>query len=449
MSAASVSVLSTLSILSTSFLVLMWGVCVVLCIPSLVLVVQVVSAFFAQRSSRLLAWRLQEGEGGGEGEWALPRFAVIMPAHNESQGIAQAIQSVLPQCGALGRLIVVADNCSDDTAQVARAHGAQVIERTDLQRRGKGYALDFGVRHLAATEPTPEVVVMVDADCELAPGALKTLVLYSAAHQRPVQALYLMQAPPGAGLKVRLAEFAWVVKNWVRPLGYARWGLPCQLMGTGMAFPWKLIEHAPVATGHIVEDMQLGLDLAVAGSAPLFCPWARVSSVFPSQALGIESQRTRWEHGHLSVIATQVPRLLGCALKHRRVTLLAMALDLGVPPLASLVLMLLAGAVVSGVGGVALDQAWPLALVAMAFGAVGLAVGLGWYGFARHIVGLRELLSVPAYVCAKVPLYLRFLLNKGPLEWVRTKRDAHANPDAEAHARADARSDVGHPPDQK
>ncbi len=410
-----------MSTLSTSFILLMWVVSVLLLIPSVVLVLQVVSACFTKKRLAGSASPVLEG--------LLPSFAVLMPAHNESQGIAQAIQSVLPQCCVRGRLIVVADNCSDDTAQVALANGAEVIERFDTHLRGKGYALDFGVRHLAAIEPPPDVVVIVDADCQLAPGALKTLVLNCVAHHRPIQALYLMHAPSEAGLKTRIAEFAWVVKNWVRPLGYARWGWPCQLMGTGMAFPWGLIQQAPLATGHLVEDMQLGLDLAAAGFAPLFCPSALVSSVFPSQVLGIESQRTRWEHGHLSVIATHAPRLIGCALRHRRGALLAMALDLCVPPLASLVLMLLAWAAVSGLGGSVLGHALPFEATALALGGVGLAVVLSWYGFARHIVSARELLSVPAYVLGKVPLYLRFLLKKGQLEWVRTRRDSGQPPE--------------------
>ncbi len=386
-----------------------------LCIPVVVLVLQVVTASFARRRSPQAAMLPSPTP-------TAPRFAVIMPAHNEAQGITQAIQTVLPQCQPGDRLIVVADNCSDDTAAVALAAGAEVIERFDTHLRGKGYALDFGVRHLAASKP-PEVAVIVDADCLVAPGALATLVLSSVAHQRPVQALYLMHSPPDAGLKTRIAEFAWVVKNHVRPLGYVRWGWPCQLMGTGMAFPWELIRQAPLATGHIVEDMQLGLDLAAAGSPPLFCEAALVSSHFPSQAEGTQSQRTRWEHGHLSVIAAHAPRLIWQALTRRQGVLLAMALDLCVPPLASLVLMLLGWFVLSGLWWWLAGWGSPAALAGVALAGLSLAVGLSWYGFARHVVSGRELLSVPAYVLGKIPLYMRLLLKKGQAEWVRTKRD--------------------------
>ncbi|MES2888976.1 MAG: glycosyltransferase [Pseudomonadota bacterium] len=398
-------------------------VSVLLSVPVAVLLVQACSAAIARRQA---ARSLPAPPALRAASLTL---AVVMPAHNEALGIEHAIASVLPQLQPGDRLIVVADNCSDDTAGVALAAGAEVIERFDTHLRGKGYALDFGVRHLGSPSGTPpQVVVIVDADCEVAPGALSALACASAQHQRPVQALYLMKAPVGAGLKTRMAEFAWVVKNHVRPLGFARLGLPCQLMGTGMAFPWALIRNAPLASGHIVEDMQLGLDLAAAGTPPMFWPAAGVNSRFPTQAESTTSQRTRWEHGHLSVIAAHAPRLLGQAVRRKQGVLLAMALDLCVPPLASLVLVLAAWCVLSGLLG-AVTGLWAPALWAWgAFLALGSAVVLSWWGFARDIVSGAEFLSVPGYVLGKVPIYLRLLLKKGQVEWVRTERDPAAGP---------------------
>lgn len=347
------------------------------------------------------------------------RLAVLMPAHNEATGIAPAIHSVLAQLQSGDRLLVVADNCSDDTAAVAAAAGAEVILRHDMQRRGKGYALDFGVRHLGMDPP--RIVVIVDADCLLAKDALAHLA--SACHQsgRPVQALYLMNTPPGAGLKARLAEFAWVVRNLVRPLGYWRRGLPCQLMGTGMAFPWALIEKAPLATGHITEDLQLGLMMAGTGTPPLFCPSAQVSSSFPSDATALAAQRTRWEHGHVGVIASLGPRLMLQALGRRDGQLLAMVLDLCVPPLASLALLLVAGLAAATTLLVLGGPVIPLMLAALGILAFALGVLHAWRTFGRHIVSMVELLSVPLYVLNKLPIYARLLYSR-QAEWVRTKR---------------------------
>jgi hypothetical protein len=189
-----------------------------------------------------------------------------------------------------------------------------------------------------------------------------------------------------------------------------------------MAFPWALIRGAPLATGHLVEDMQLGLDLAAAGAAPLFCPQALVSSVFPADAAGARAQRTRWEHGHLSVIARTGPRLLARALARRDAALAALALDLMVPPLAAFVLAL--GALL------ALDVVWwwlaadlrPAATAAAALALVGAGVLAAWWAEARQLVSGRELLGLPWYVAAKIPVYVR-LFTKRQVEWVRTKRD--------------------------
>src|SRR5262249_18472589 len=153
------------------------------------------------------------------------------------------------------RVLVVADNCTDDTAVVAAAAGAEVTVRHDLMRVGKGYALDWGLRHLSVDPP--DVVIMVDADCRLGAGAIERLMASVLATGRPVQALYLMTVPERSAVNHRVAEFAWRAKNWIRPLGLHRLGLPCQLMGTGMAFPWAVIRTAELASGRIVEDLRL------------------------------------------------------------------------------------------------------------------------------------------------------------------------------------------------
>src|SRR5690606_8406542 len=160
----------------------------------------------------------------------------------------------------------------------------------DAQRRGKGYALAFGVQHLS--EAPPEVVVIVDADCEPHAGALDVLARSAAWHGNAVQADYLLTAEPGAPTKRRLVAFAVLVKNRVRPLGAARFGWPCQLTGSGMAFPWsQLQEAAGELGGNIVEDMILGVNLTLSGRSPRFEPLARVTSRLPKSDAGAASQR--------------------------------------------------------------------------------------------------------------------------------------------------------------
>src|SRR6185436_17440011 len=103
-----------------------------------------------------------------------PRAAVLIPAHDEELGIAATVTGLRAQLAPGDRLIVIADNCSDGTAAAARAAGAEVIERQDTSRRGKGFAIVFAVDHLAATTP-PEAVIIVDADCRISPSGLEIL----------------------------------------------------------------------------------------------------------------------------------------------------------------------------------------------------------------------------------------------------------------------------------
>lgn len=391
---------------------------VILLVPCTVLLVQVLAALPTP----------QRSDAAGSSELLLspsPEVCVLMPAHNEAAGVAEILRALLPQLGSHKRLLLVADNCTDATAEIARrAVGdspfVEVIERHNPELRGKGYALDHGVRHLEAHPPA--VVLILDADCTLKPGSIDTLAMLCMTTGRPVQALDLMQAPIGGSIKTRLAEFAWLVKNQVRAMGYFQLGLPCQLMGTGMAFTWPHISKAQLNTGQIVEDMQLGIDLARSGTPPLFCPQALVTSVFPSAAEGLQTQRTRWEHGHLGVIVTQVPRLFWQALTRANGALLAMALDLCVPPLALLTLLTVgsfSASVALAMGGASV---WPALLTGLATTMLILAVMLAWWRFGRSVISLKQLCHVPFYVAAKLPLYCYFLV-KRQSAWVRSKRD--------------------------
>jgi cellulose synthase/poly-beta-1,6-N-acetylglucosamine synthase-like glycosyltransferase len=350
-----------------------------------------------------------------------PRIAVLVPAHDEAAGVCATVANLLAQLLPGDRLLVIADNCSDRTAEVARAAGAEVHERFDANRRGKGYALDFGVQCLRSDPP--EVMLIIDADCLVSEGAIDRLCRTAMQCRQPVQGLYLMHAAAAASPMKKIAEFAWIVKNQVRPLGFLRLGLPCQLMGTGMAFPWAAISSAALANGHIVEDMKLGIDLARAGTPPIFCPEAVVHSNFPSSTEGTQSQRTRWEHGHISMTLNMAPKLLADGVLQRSAGMVGLALDLCVPPLALLTLLVLAlfsGALLLALitGAIAPLVAGTAVLISMA-----VSILLAWFRYGRQTLGISELAMACVYVLIKIPLYLRYLINR-QVEWVRSKRDS-------------------------
>ena len=380
----------------------------VLLIPVFIILVQVLAAIFFAKSKfsvQILAKNQTRHS-----------LTVLMPAHNESLVISQTIKSIFSQLTSQDQLLVVADNCTDDTATIARNLGATVLERSNLERRGKGYALDFGLQHLKKSPP--QIIIIIDADCMVEEGTVELLANACFQSQRPVQALYVMESQPNPSLKARIAAFAWIVKNKVRPLGASAMGLPCQLMGTGMAFRWEDISNTNLASGHIVEDMKLGIDLARLNKAPLFLAEAKVSSVFPPTQEATNTQRARWEHGHLSVILSEAPRLFFEAIKAKNMQMFGLACDLIVPPLAVLTLLCTALLVLCLI----FSTTVMVMLSATLFGVLFLAVMLAWLFFGRDIISLQQLCYVPIYALTKIPLYIKFFFNR-QVEWVRSKRD--------------------------
>lgn len=362
-----------------------------------------------------------EAPRDGAATRVVPSYVVLMPAHDEAGTIESTIAAVRPQLPPSARLLVVADNCSDATAAQARRAGAEVVERRHASLRGKGHALAYGLEQLRSAPP--DVVVVLDADCIPAPGALDLIAARAAELHRPVQALYLMSAPPGSSLALRLAAFAWALKNELRPRGLHRLGLPCQLMGSGMAFPWDGVEHVQLASGHLTEDLQLGVQLAGSGSAPCFLPQARVDSWFPESQAALQSQRRRWEHGHLSMILAGVPRLLRDLPRGGGTNALALALDLCVPPLALLAAMLAVSCALAVVMAAFGGAGWlPVVLAAFSLLAYAASVGMAWWQVGRRWVTFLELASALDYAARKLPLYAAFILRR-QREWVRTNRE--------------------------
>lgn len=379
-----------------------------LLIPIVVLFIECLAAVIAERQKT--TERLPER----------PRLAVLVPAHNEAMGISATLKGLVPQLTSQDRLLVVADNCSDETAAVVRAFGLAVIERHDLEKRGKGYALDFGLKFLASDPP--DVVVVVDADCLVAENALTKISYLAATEQRPVQARYLLTQPANANPGAAVSLLAFTVKNLVRPLGLTQLGLPCLLTGTGMAFPWSIISNASLASSNIVEDMQLSVDLLIAGSPAIFCADAKVTGLLPQQQHAATSQRTRWEHGHLQTLRTQVPRLLKVGVNQKRFDVLAIALDLCVPPLSLLVTLWLLMTAAAIVAALALRLYAPVLVLALEGLLILVSILTAWAKFAKDTLPLATLLAVPGYILWKIPLYLTFLV-KPQTKWVRTERD--------------------------
>jgi len=348
---------------------------------------------------------------------------ILIPAHNEALGIEKTLLNLIDQVKQPQDILVVADNCSDQTAQIARATGVSVIERDSQTQKGKGFALDYGLQYLEQSKP--DVVVLVDADCQITPSStVENIAQLAYFKNSPVQTTYLMEKPSSEpSAKDLISALAFLVKNRVRMLGMSKLSFPCPLQGTGMAFPFEILKKVSLNSGNLVEDMQLGIDLTLLGYPSLYYCDGTVLSVLPQESAAAKTQRTRWEQGHLNTLLTQVPPIVKAALKQKSIKLLAFGLDLAIPPLSLLVLLWLSLTALSlGAWLLGIASFVPLLILALAGLFIVSSILLSWAKFAREEIPLTTLLSIPFYIIWKIPIYLSFVLRREQ-KWVRTERD--------------------------
>ena len=348
-----------------------------------------------------------------------PASAVlIIPAHNEELVIGDAVAALRKSCRG-SRILVVADNCADGTAELARTAGAHVVVRDEPDRRGKGYAL-AAARDQLRGDP-PDVVVVLDADCRIDQSSLSALIKSGADSGRACQAVYLFSSELGVPPLVQISNFAFMIKNLVRQRGLERLAGRVHLTGSGMAFPWSTFAEANLGGANLVEDFALGIELAAGPAAPMLVEAARVWSSAASTS-GTLSQRSRWEGGFLRTAWSAAPSALVTALRRMDLRLLFAALDLFIPPVALLVLLNAVGSVVAVAMILAAGEVWP-AVVQIIAGLLALiALFAAWIREGRRFVSLFTLVRLPFYVLWKLPLYVNLFRRGAPKEWIRTER---------------------------
>jgi cellulose synthase/poly-beta-1,6-N-acetylglucosamine synthase-like glycosyltransferase len=350
------------------------------------------------------------------------RFAVVVPAHDEAAGIAGTVESLLaidyPR--ELLEVVVVADNCSDDTADRARKAGARVFERSDQTKRGKGFALAYAFEKLLA-EGRTDAVVVVDADTVVSPNLLQAFDARLQAGAKAVQADYAVRNPD-AGWRTQLMAIAFGMFHVVRSAGRESLGLSCGLRGNGMCFSKDLLEEVPHDAFSIVEDLEYGIRIGERGHRVFYAGEAHVFGEMVSSEKASRSQRERWEGGRLQMVRRHGVRLARRALLERNAVLADLAVDLLVPPLSTLVVATAAGVAASAALSVLTLRPTPALFL---FGASGAFLAVyafrGWQVSGTGLRGLLSLTRAPGYVAWKATLKLRKRGTEGR-EWVRTTR---------------------------
>ena len=340
------------------------------------------------------------------------RLAVIVPAHNEEVLIASCVQSLLNSAaGSKTRMIVVAHNCSDRTADRAAKAGAEVVLYNDPQAQGKGSALAFGLEYAASQGM--DAALVVDADSTVSRNLIGLVSEALAAGAEAVQCRYEMESSSKRPA-TRLIALAFRGFNVVRPTGRSRLGLSAGILGNGFAIRQTALSQNPYNSLSVVEDLEYHIRLVLSGKKVQFLHEARVWSGMPPSKQGETTQRSRWEGGRANAAITWFGPLLR-QLMRGRLRMAEPLLDLLSLPIGYAVFLLLLA--------LCLPLEW-LRVYAMIAGAV-----LGCHVLAAASVGddfagdLRILARAPGYILWKLSMLPRILRSsRRNAGWVRTER---------------------------
>jgi cellulose synthase/poly-beta-1,6-N-acetylglucosamine synthase-like glycosyltransferase len=346
------------------------------------------------------------------------RFAVLVPAHDEETVIGRLLSSLDGQNYPRQRfdVFVVADNCTDATARVARRAGAIVHERRDTSRRAKGHALRWLLERVRAYDHY-DAYVFFDADSVVSPGFLSSMDARLEAGSKVIQAHYrVLNAAASPVSAMREAAFASL--HYVRPLGRSALGLSCGLKGNGMCFAAaSLDEHGWSSTG-LAEDVELHLGLVRAGIRVDFAPEAVVRADMPVSLRAATSQNLRWEAGRLNAARVDVAGMLRDGLRRRNALEIDAAIEQIIPPLS---VALVAG-IACGIGSARAGTTVALVASSMGTGLIVAHVLAGLVAVRAPTRSYLVLLAAPAYIVWKLTIWTRALFERDSLGWIRTPR---------------------------
>ncbi|WP_159455286.1 WecB/TagA/CpsF family glycosyltransferase [Pseudobacteriovorax antillogorgiicola] len=339
------------------------------------------------------------------------KFLILVPAHNESAGIANCIRSLktIDYPENLYNIQVIADNCDDDTAQKARDEGALVWERSSEERKSKGYALEDAFKKYLVETDT-EAFIVIDADTEVDRNLLNEFNEDLQLEKDWIQAYYT-GSNVDASWRTRLMEWGFAVFNGSYLQGLSSLGLSVPLRGNGMCFSREGLQRVPWSCSGLAEDMEFGWELRFKNERVHFNPNARVKGEFVSQGATASSQRKRWEDGRSAVRSSFKDRMNELPAFKR----FLYGFDLRMWPMAKLLGSLFLYGLL----------AFILARDVLALAIVLLLI-VTLYVFSPFIFGLASprlvgaAVHVPRYVIWK--LFVK--MKKSTSSWVRTTREA-------------------------
>lgn len=371
-------------------------------------------------------------------------FIILIPAHNE-EGLLPSLLDSLNQMDyptSKFRVHVVADNCNDATAEVAQAHWATVHQRFNLEKQGKGHALNWLFDRLEQQEEAGDAYVILDADTIVSKNFLQVMDTLLQRGARVVQAYYSVREPQKSwSSSLRFAALAAI--HYLRPQGRMVLGASAGLKGNGMVFLKEIIEKHPWSHA-ITEDIETHMALLLEGEQVIFAPDAIVWAEMPDTLSNAETQHARWERGRLEMARKYVPLLLRNAWQAFRrrnlrqgYQLLDAVMEHIIPPFSILVglsvLLLFASAFTflqftltpRGISTSIAATLASLNLLTVILIITGEAIyifsGLSLVKAPKNIY--TALVFAPVLILWKIGHYFKVLIRRDTQEWIRTSRN--------------------------
>ena len=246
------------------------------------------------------------------------RFMAIIPAHNEEAVIGNLIESLKKQNynKDLYDIYVIADNCTDDTARVAKEAGAIVYKRFDETKKTKGYALNWFLQQKIKEDAPYDAFFIFDADNIVHPDFIKNMNKKLCQGEDVVQGYRDIKNPTDSWITAGYALFYWTMHRFYHLARY-NLGLSPLLNGTGFMVKFDVVKPQGWDTVTLTEDIEFSLKRIIKGKK---LGWATDAICYDEQPVGFKqswSQRSRWTVGHMQCIKEYTKELAVAAKENK------------------------------------------------------------------------------------------------------------------------------------
>jgi cellulose synthase/poly-beta-1,6-N-acetylglucosamine synthase-like glycosyltransferase len=258
----------------------------------------------------------------------IKRFAIFIPAHNEEIVIENIVENLkhLNYPKDSYELFVIADNCTDNTAAAAGAAGANVLERYDEKKRGKGYALQWAFERVLYGEDCEyDAAVIFDADNLVSKNFLKEMNSKLCDGHKVIQG-YIDSKNPNDSWITASYSIAFWSSNRLFQCARSFLGMSCEIGGTGFCMDVNVLKQVGWHATCLVEDLEFTMKLMLSG---IKVGWAHEAIVYDEKPLTLAqswNQRRRWMQGFADVCSRYFFKLFIKGVKERNVGLIDCAI---------------------------------------------------------------------------------------------------------------------------